>query len=47
MYWQTALIPDLLLSGSVATLVSLAALLGSLPPAIAAARQEPLYALRS
>lgn len=46
VYAQTLLAPDIILSLSAATLVSMSAIIGSLPPAVAASMQEPLYALR-
>lgn len=44
---QTGLLPDLLLTAAVGTLVSLAAIAGAVPPAAAAALRQPLYVLRS
>lgn len=44
---QTGLVPDPALTVAVAVLVILAAIVGSLPPAAAAALREPLYVLRS
>lgn len=44
--WQTSFLLEPLLGASIAVLLSLAAVLGTLPAALAAAVQEPLYALR-
>jgi putative ABC transport system permease protein len=44
---QTGLLPDPALTGAIGVLVILAAVVGSLPPAAAAALREPLYVLRS
>lgn len=45
--WQTGLILDPVLSLAIAVLLTLGALAGSVPAALAAAYQEPLYALRA
>ncbi len=44
---QTGLVPDPALTVAVGALVILAAIVGSVPPAAAAALREPLYVLRS
>lgn len=44
--WQTSFLADPLLGASIAVLLTIAAVLGALPAALAAALQEPLYALR-
>ncbi len=47
VYAQVSSVPRVTLSVSAAALVVIGAILASLPPAVAAARQDPLYALRA
>lgn len=44
--WQTGLVLDPLLGAAIAALLLVAGVVGALPPALAAAYREPLYALR-
>jgi hypothetical protein len=45
--FQTATVPDLSLTVAIGALVTLSAVIGSIPPALSAALREPLYVLRS